>query len=853
MKRMLRIVLLIYFLSVFAERISDFDGIVSGTFDTSPNGYGWFLGHSRNIQTNYDPSTGPGFASIYRQLAPSTGTGTIGGMTGDWVAGFNSETKTIYSISQYQSGTPYSTGNPGGRYPHFCDFIKGYGFGIFNDWNQQSAGAYADMSQAMFTVCDARKGWNNAIWMNPKRIEAVDNGVTPYKAWLGLGDVAFNEADGYFYWTTSWKQTLESSGRYNFVVGRTKTPADLESWEWTDYREYNFDTSNSQGVTKLAGKWQISYAKDIYGNGTGKAIALAMFVDETYTMKDSLGISKDVASHPRLGYIYTNNWGAEWSEGNFRPNWITPNGSGNNLFAAEIYDLFDWYGSYSQNTKMDWPYFNWEISAVTTEYNDVHVLAKVYGASTGDSGTYLYNIGGNRIISGYYDLVGEITEFGVVWSSANYISSFAGTDNGEMEYVYTYNYSIGYAGNGVVYAAWPDRPLMNYSLSPHYEGKRYICDTYFSHSSNNGATWEHDIIYNFDNAGVKYEPKFGRNITNTDSLQDEGFSLSSHGNVENGVLSVYASCQYYDPVYPYSYPSSYEVNYQYLNVWKIQGDVTQGSFSSLTVSAPNGGEIITRGKNYEIKWTGSVIEDVKLELYKGGDFFSIISESTENDGTFLWHIPDSLDGTDYTIKISSVTNPIVFDMSNKDFTIIPGKIRIKYPDGGEVLARGSDFEIRWISNLSENVKIELFKESALNAEIVSSTECDGSYVWNLPDSLTGDGFKIKISSKVLPLIYYDFSDSSFSIPPDSPLNLSINEFEGEVTLNWDHCIGASIYRVYSSNDPFYGFELEGSTAINSWNCPSGTNKKKFFFVSAGTEPVKRSRTIEVKRGNGGIK
>lgn len=331
-------------------------------------------------------------------------------------------------------------------------------------------------------------------------------GATPPAAWQGLGDVVYNQNDGYYYWTTNWKQTLETEGRYNFVIGRSKTPADTDSWEWTDYRHYNFDTLTDQGVTSMLGKWQISYAKDIYGNGTGKGIAVAMFVDETYSMTDSLGQPLDVSVRPRLGYIYTTNWGAEWKDGLFIPNWITPNDSKNNLFYADIYDLFDWYGTYEPGgAKLDWPYFLWEISSVTTENNYVHVLMNVIGGSTGEE-DYLYFLNSEKVISGYYDIVGEITESGVVWQSANYIAALMGTYVGPNEYPPSENvltqFSIGYAGNGVVYAGWLDRPYSDYLPNPCGDlSSNFICDTYFTHSSDNGRTWEINMTDSFEYNG----------------------------------------------------------------------------------------------------------------------------------------------------------------------------------------------------------------------------------------------------------------------------------------------------------------------------------------------------------------
>lgn len=643
------------------------------TFDKSTSGYGWYQGYNRKIQVNNDPVTGPMVGSLYRQLNPTYGSGTIGGMIGAWNSSFSGLAQTVYSSSDYQ-GSPYGTGNPGGRYPYACEFINGYFFGIFNDYNLPIG---SSDSQAMYVVGDATFGYDLSMWSNPERAESVNDGSTPPGAWTGIGDVVYNPIDGYYYWAQNWIYDLASiDGVTNFMTGRSNNPADLSSWEWTDYTDVVLDAaSDVNDLTQLDNLYPV-YCKDINGNGTGYGIAVGIFTDKNYVMTDSLGNPVDVTDHPRLGYVYTTNWGADWGTGDFKSNWVTPENMGNNLFTADIYKLFDWYGSYnSEGVIMNWPYLTWNLSAVATEGNYVHVMVKVVGGSTDSD--ILYYMNNDKVIAGYYDVVGEITASGVNWLSANYIAAFMGIDDGNTEWMYSnsHDFSMGYAGNGAVYASWLDRPETMYIANTNSDpNKVYIDDAFFTCSPDNGISWDINktVMYG------SYELKYAANITNTRTIHDEGFSVATHGTVNGNLLSVYAACQYYDAANPLSPCVDWYDYQQFLKVWKIEGNLPVVT-TMITVNAPNGGEVLMQGSQFEILWTDNIDENVKIELYKADIFYATISNSTESDGLYLWNVTGILSDEKYKIKISSTLTPeSISDISNNVFTVGGGTSREVY-------------------------------------------------------------------------------------------------------------------------------------------------------------------------------
>jgi len=100
---------------------------------------------------------------------------------------------------------------------------------------------------------------------------------------------------------------------------------------------------------------------------------------------------------------------------------------------------------------------------------------------------------------------------------------------------------------------------------------------------------------------------------------------------------------------------------------------------SLTVKTPQSSSSWEKGSSHNIYWNATgTISDVKIELYMGGIFEREIVSSTSNDGVFSWSIPSDLDAsTQYQIKISAVSNPLINDLS--DFFEIKSPPKKKEP------------------------------------------------------------------------------------------------------------------------------------------------------------------------------
>src|SRR6185436_17258703 len=107
----------------------------------------------------------------------------------------------------------------------------------------------------------------------------------------------------------------------------------------------------------------------------------------------------------------------------------------------------------------------------------------------------------------------------------------------------------------------------------------------------------------------------------------------------------------------------------------------------IQVTAPNGGEAWQRGLKQFIQWNDNLLENIAIDLYKGGVFLKTIASNAPSTVSYNWTIDLSLvPASDYSLRIRSSINATVFDMSDATFSIIdaptinPGSVT-RLPDG----------------------------------------------------------------------------------------------------------------------------------------------------------------------------
>ncbi|NER02867.1 MAG: S8 family serine peptidase, partial [Okeania sp. SIO3C4] len=278
-----------------------------------------------------------------------------------------------------------------------------------------------------------------------------------------------------------------------------------------------------------------------------------------------------------------------------------------------------------------------------------------------------------------------------------------------------------------------------------------------------------------------------------------------------------------DQSYSWTIPDSIAAgnNYQ-VKITSADGtisDLSDSNFSieladNITVTSPNGGESGKVGEALNITWEDNVSGNVKLDLYQGDVLVSPIVEATETDQSYSWTIPDSIAaGNNYQVKITNADGT-VSDFSDGNFSIeeLTEYINFTSLNGGETLVAGEEYSITWDSNITGDVKIEVYQGGLLSHTIGGAVagsfylgteenrsvsygnpaiENDGSFSWSLPRSffVEGDNYQLKISSLSDDSIY-NFSEN-FSIDSEKYLTISspngseVLEPGKNYTITWD--------------------------------------------------------------------
>ena len=265
---------------------------------------------------------------------------------------------------------------------------------------------------------------------------------------------------------------------------------------------------------------------------------------------------------------------------------------------------------------------------------------------------------------------------------------------------------------------------------------------------------------------------------------------------------------------------------------------------SIEVVTPNGGENWVVGNKYPIhwNWTGN-ISSVRIDYSPdGGNNWILVTSSTPNDGDYLWTIPNTISSNCF-IKISSTSNPSIYDISDESFSIIRPSIDVKKPNGGEILRIGEYYPIHWNwTGQFSNVKIEYSTDggSSWNT-IVSSTSNDGEHIWQVPNNPSNNCL-IKITNTGDPECF-DISNNPFTIAQNTITVLEPNGGEAYIIgqiypIYWDWSGSFSNVKIEYSIDGGNTWNIVVASTPNdgsySWtipNTPSNTCKIKITNTS----------------------
>ncbi|MBU1677608.1 MAG: hypothetical protein KKD86_01935 [Bacteroidetes bacterium] len=277
-------------------------------------------------------------------------------------------------------------------------------------------------------------------------------------------------------------------------------------------------------------------------------------------------------------------------------------------------------------------------------------------------------------------------------------------------------------------------------------------------------------------------------------------------------------------------------------------DLSDGQLQSITVTTPNGGDVLNAGMSTVIAWTSTGISSVDIDFTtnNGVDWQTIVS-SIPSTGFYTWPQIPSTPSNNCRIRIKDASDGIPYDLSDSEFSITPEPdIAILSPNGGETLQAGSSAMITWTSQNIENVNIDFTTNNGATwTSIVSNTPSDGNHNWENIPNINSTLCRIRISDAA-DAVPFDASDGNFTISNQIVQSIEVNSPNGSETWEagtWQNITWqvSGVSRVTISITTNNGAEWDtiatniASSGVYSWNVPNYNSTQCRVKVSDGVD------------------
>jgi len=266
-----------------------------------------------------------------------------------------------------------------------------------------------------------------------------------------------------------------------------------------------------------------------------------------------------------------------------------------------------------------------------------------------------------------------------------------------------------------------------------------------------------------------------------------------------------------------------------------------------------------------LRWTGQGYYDsFQLQVFSDGTYGDAVIDTTLNSSFFTI---DNL--TNHTIYFWRVRSILGSEMSSWSsiwsFEATDAFVTMNTPNGGEAWSMGSENVIRWETNITDSVRLDLLYGLQIERTI-DTTFGNPAYAWIIPTDLTADtSYKIIITSLADPSIV-DTSDESFSITPPTGIetvNLEIpndfnlfqnypNPFNPSTTIRYaipfQSYVTVKIYNsLGESIAELVNLTQSAGTYQVAWNASNVASGIYFYSMEAvptgGTNPFKSVRKM----------
>jgi hypothetical protein len=203
--------------------------------------------------------------------------------------------------------------------------------------------------------------------------------------------------------------------------------------------------------------------------------------------------------------------------------------------------------------------------------------------------------------------------------------------------------------------------------------------------------------------------------------------------------------------------------------------------------APANNQKVLPQNPVDLRWTGQGFYDLfQLQVFSGSMSSDTVIDTTLNLSFFV--MDNLINHTIYFWRVRSILGSEMSEWSEIwSFEATDAFVTMETPNGGEAWSMGTENVIRWETNITDSVRLELLYGQQIIRTIVDTTFPNpGAYSWLIPTDLTVDSsYKIIITSITDPSVI-DTSDASFSITPPSGVETEILEIPDDYNLSQNY-------------------------------------------------------------------
>jgi len=260
----------------------------------------------------------------------------------------------------------------------------------------------------------------------------------------------------------------------------------------------------------------------------------------------------------------------------------------------------------------------------------------------------------------------------------------------------------------------------------------------------------------------------------------------------------------------------------------------------IKVNYPNGNENLLVGKNYNIQWDASYINNVKLEYSfdNGLNWYTIATVPASNK-TYSWTVPNNTTRK-ALIRISDANDPTFNDVSDQRFNIV--NIIIYSPNGGENWQAKSTKQLRWKTYEIDNISIDYTTDNGLSWKPIGIVNAllDSTKSWVIPNSPTALAkIRIRMSNDTTVSV---ISSSTFTISSIELVNFTGNENVkiGKIyPIKWQSYFLNNLKIEFSTNNGSTWTQIVNSTPASNgqynWLIPNIAGNNYLIKISSSAD------------------